>query len=78
MAVLRIVTQLAADIADMHHHEVVGRIIIRLVPDTFIDILCGKDFARMRGHQIQDAVLEICQRHFFPILQDIYLLLKII
>ena len=62
VAVLRIVPQLAADVADVYHHQIVGGVEIRFVPYALINVLRREDLARVRGQQVQDAVFNIRQR----------------
>ena len=61
MTVLRIITQLAADVADVYHHKIVGGVEIRLVPDALVNVLCGENLPRVRGQKMQDSVLDIRQ-----------------
>ena len=61
MTILRIVAQLAANIPNMHHHQVVGGVEIRLIPDALVDILYGKDLLGMLGEQQKDPIFDVRQ-----------------
>lgn len=70
MAVLRIVTELSANVSDMNHHVIVRGIGIRLIPDKLVYALRGIDASLIGGEKEQYSVLKIGKYHFVSICLD--------
>ena len=67
VAILRIVTELSADVSDMNHHVVIGRIGVRLIPDKLVYALRGINAFLIGCKKKQYSVLKVGKYHFFSI-----------
>ena len=68
---LRVVLDLGAQFADMHHDGIGADGKIRLAPDAFIEVLRGEDLAAVFHHQAQKAVFQFRQRQFPAVFPDL-------